>query len=71
MKPWGQEAAKLEFKSMHGAQKAEEKVRAEALQRALGVICSTVALDPFAAVAVASVPWMPRGVKSPRGCRGR
>ncbi|WP_223643965.1 hypothetical protein [Corallococcus sp. EGB] len=54
-KPWEQDAARLEFASIHGAQKADVKARAEALQEALGAIGSTAALEP-AVAAVASVP---------------
>ncbi|MCY1042687.1 hypothetical protein OV208_15285 [Corallococcus sp. bb12-1] len=55
LKPGEQEAAKLEFRSMHGAQAAEVKVRAEAMEVALGAIGSSAALAP-AAAAVAAVP---------------
>ncbi|RKH03677.1 hypothetical protein D7X32_13495 [Corallococcus carmarthensis] len=56
LKAWEQEAVKLEFASIHGAQKADVKVRAEALELALGAIGSTAALEPVATAAVASVP---------------
>ncbi|RYZ44704.1 MAG: hypothetical protein EOO72_05610 [Myxococcaceae bacterium] len=59
LKPWEQAAVKLEFKSLHGAQSAEVKVRAEAMELALGAIGSAAALAP--AVEVASGPSMPRG----------
>ncbi|NRD67783.1 hypothetical protein HRD49_39250 [Corallococcus exiguus] len=56
LKSWEQEAVKLEFASIHGSQKADVKVRAEALELALGAIGSTAALSPTATAAVASVP---------------
>ncbi|NOK32355.1 hypothetical protein HMI49_03955 [Corallococcus exercitus] len=56
LKPWEQEAVKLEFASIHGAQKADVKARAEALELALGAIGSAAALSPVATAAVASVP---------------
>ncbi|RKG68660.1 hypothetical protein D7V80_11720 [Corallococcus sp. CA054B] len=56
LKPWEQEAVKLEFASIHGAQKADVKTRAEALEQALGAIGSVAALDSAATAAVASVP---------------
>ncbi|WP_242592443.1 hypothetical protein [Corallococcus exiguus] len=56
LKPWEQEAVKLEFASIHGAQKADVKVRAEALELALGAIGSTAALDQAVTTAVAAVP---------------
>ncbi|RYZ34268.1 MAG: hypothetical protein EOO71_39565 [Myxococcaceae bacterium] len=47
------------FRSLHGAQAAEVKVRAEAMELALGAIGSAAALAP--AVEVASGPSTPRG----------
>ncbi|MCY1043315.1 hypothetical protein OV208_18505 [Corallococcus sp. bb12-1] len=54
LKPGEQELVKLEFKSMHGEQKASEKVQEQALSVALGAIGSTAAL-------ATAVPSTPRG----------
>ncbi|QSQ17220.1 hypothetical protein [Myxococcus landrumensis] len=53
-----QQLAKLEFSALHGAQKAEEKVRAAAFSTALGALGTSAALAPV----VAAVPQTPRGV---------
>ncbi|RYZ40085.1 MAG: hypothetical protein EOO71_17525 [Myxococcaceae bacterium] len=54
LKPGEQELVKLEFKSLHGVQKAEEKVQEQALSVALGAVATKAALE-------ATVPSMPRG----------
>ena len=55
LKPGEQELVRLEFKSLHGAQKAEEKVQEQALSVALGAVATKQALEDTA------VPSTPRG----------
>jgi hypothetical protein len=56
LKPGEQELAKLEFRSMHGTQKAAEYAQELAVSSALGAIGSTAALAP-----VTASPQTPRG----------